>query len=715
MDLINAITNCISSFFIGEPAIITEIIPRPANKVFNKTIFSSPTTEAEIKDDFILDRLPKWKPYSTLEPPHCSIDKKKRIKPYEYRLYVDLATQINNVWCARKKISVLCLQKKSSNKYLPIVNTPVDITRKTGHNGLQFVLPNGSCVANLTGANRPLTNNQGIAEFTVSFPTQQLTASNDPEIEAAVTVPLNSGSSNSSQPIVSRKTIFLRLLRNTNIPFDTIADIPGPQPAGSNSNATVYAPSHLWCFQPAAVETTANEGIKKLQEIINEVVSRHRGVTAGATGDNFAFLELNGIYNENTKRMLGKYLQRFTNINGGNYPYNLTAIGPDPALLTTIKEDYAPFDPTLEANRGWIVDRRMLVGDTYDITPARIDGLLELYDGVVNVLKAQMRAFGQSYLDCNVFWLHRPIHGPYAAATDDVFVCKNNGVQLRTAGVQTASLVSVNNNPVTINSSEHFLISQQAGGWVKITHTNGQQGWINSNQGCIVKNDRGRFRAVGIQQRNHGVLGVLGTNFATQHTANGVAYTFGGKQTPAQWLASLRGNTYATPDQVVHYNEYEVGYRFGETMDELTSGDLTHKEAGCDCAGFVQNCIINSFFPGTTTRIVPTNIVNTTWLHSSAFVGPTLVAREVPKPASTATFHWVRGADIIFKKGHIVFAAEDEPNILNNNISFLIMQECGGVNSNIFTVFRRKSVRSPFSWWGSSIGSFTFGKVFIWR
>jgi hypothetical protein len=379
-----------------------------------------------------------------------------------------------------------------------------------------------------------------------------------------------------------------------------------------------------------------------------------------------------------------------------------------------IQEDYAPFDPTLEANRGCTVDRRLLIGAKYDITPGNIDGLWELYKGVVQVLQSQMREYGQSYLDCDMFWLHRPEHGPYSPATDKVFGCKNNNIILLTSASNTAAPLVSNGSNVVINDGEHFLVSSESGNWVSIRHSAGI-GWVQKNNGVIVLNDRGAFRAIGRQIRNHGIFGIAGVGYTQSHTANGVAYTYGGKQTPDEWKNSLLANTHASPAQIVNYSEYDAGCMFGEIKSEYDAGDMTHKMAGCDCSGFVQNCIIHSFFPGTTTLIVPTAIISSAWLGSSQFIGNNLCARPIPRPLNDQNQHWIRGTDIIQHPGHIVMVAEDNPTMLNDAVDFKIMQECGGAKASDTSQFRRKSVRSPFTWWSATHAGFNFGKVFIWR
>jgi hypothetical protein len=87
----------------------------------------------------------------------------------------------------------------------------------------------------------------------------------------------------------------------------------------------------------------------------------------------------------------------------------------------------------------------------------------------------------------------------------------------------------------------------------------------------------------------------------------------------------------------------------------------------------------------------------------------------VPTPGGDAERHWIRGGDIIFRTGHIVMVADDRPNVLNNSTNFMIMHEWGGTSATDLTMFRRKSVRSPFTWWSNALTpNHHFGKVYIW-
>jgi hypothetical protein len=696
----NWVSNSLNVCSLSQPANpLFEIVPRRADRIFTNPVFTSPTVDAPITGTMVRNRLPKWRsPQARL----FSLDSALRIREMEYRFFTDFATQIQQQWWSKRKLSVLCLYRRPNGQYRPVVNVPVRLTRTAADHPLRFVLGNGNTVLELSDSNRPRTDNQGIAEFTVAHPVQQIAPNHQRvSITAEADIPLLGPNAASTSTTSIRMTSSLALLIRRNNDVTAIADI-------YNLPTNPESALNIWCFQPAAPEN-ANAGIRELQEAINEVVSRHRGIA------NFQFVPLTGIFDSPTRTALKYYVSKFRTIapSPNGYPYNLSTIGPDPDVLTLIKEDYAPFDPTTDANMGVIVDRRFLIGDQLSLIVDRIDGLWELYQGVVLILRNQMREYGQGYLNCDTFWLHRTMHGPYSQAVDTVFGCTNNNVTVRTAAANAAQPLMTAGNPTTIGDGDHFLVQSQAGQWVQINHASGL-GWVPLNMGVVVRNDRGAFRVPQTQVRNHGALGIVGAGYAQNHSANGVAYTYGGKQTPDEWRNSLLQNQHANPNQIVNYSEYAAGYRFGETKAEYDNGDMTHKEAGCDCSGFVQNCIVHAFFPGTNTRIVPAQLINNVWLGSSQFIGANLRARPVPRPLNDHDRHWVRGADIIQHPGHIVMVSEDIPAMLNDATDFKIMQESGSAVAGDITQFRRKSVRSPFSWWNATHAGFTFGKVYIW-
>jgi len=689
-----------------KPAFLA-LIPRRADRIFTKQVFPSATSEAPIVAVDIRNRLPHWRRHTGAR---FILDEQQRIKGFEHRLYIDFATQVGGRWLAQRKLSVVCLYRRPLGQYLPAANVPVTLTRSPAGCRLQFKRPDGTFADDLTGAARPTTNGQGIAEITIAHPTVIVPqAERSVEITASADVPElgRDGHSTSTTTVNMTATLIIRLARNDEAArVEDVYDDPA-QPDSAD---------RIWAFQPTAPEPRS-DGIRRLQEALNEVVSRHRAVPLPAPAAGSTLIELNGVFNDETRKFVSWYLEHFVGVHaGGDYPYELRNIGPDPDLLTYVQEDYVPFDPRTTANRGRIVDRRFLVGESRDNTPAQIDGLWELYEGVVLPLQQQARAYGQTYLDCDRFWLHRPIHTPYVPGPDQVFVCGAAGLQLRVAPAPAAALLQQNGAPVGLADGEHLLVTLVgANPWVQVRHAAGL-GWVRvlPATGRLFHNDAGRYRVpdnIGAQVANSGLYGIAGAGFAQDHTLNGVAYTYGGKQTPDQWRESLRTNPRADPDHIVHYDEYGAGHRFGEIKGEHDVGDITHMQAGCDCSGFVQNCILHAVLPGTNTPIVPRTMIGELPQHPIGAGG--LVPGHARRVATAnGDRNWVRAADLVCTDGHVVMIAEDMPNLANPN--FKIMHEWGGCRAG-YAGFTRKSIRSPFSWYLANLAAGRFGKVFIWR
>lgn len=693
-----------------ETRVMMAVVPRRRDRIFTASPFASTTADTAVPADRIRDRLPHWR---RRDAASLSLDEQRRIRAIEHRLHLDLATQVGGRWLAQRKLSVVCLYQRPDGKWRPVAGVPVTITREPQESALQLKLGNGTFGNALTGGDRPTTDAQGLAELAVAHPAAEVAdAQKAVRIRAQAEVPkLDKDGNATSEKLQVTAELELRLVRNGDV---TQVEEIFSEPDDPDSA------DRIWVFQPTA-PSPRNEGIRRLQEALNEVVPRHRAIAVASGG----LLTRDGAFGEPTRLFLASYLTNFRNVHAGNeYPYELKDIGPDPDLLAWVKEEYEPFDPTTQPNQGKIVDRRLLIGVVRDDHPAAIDGLWELYEGVVRVLQDEMRAFGQSYLDSDTFWLHRPIHTPYAAAQDQVFACRAAGVHLRTAPNASAPLLQQGNAPVALSDGDHLLVVTTAAGWCQVRHPAGL-GWVQPSPatGQVFHNDAGRYRVpdgAGTQARNCGLHGnqAGGTDYTQAHTRNGVAYTYGGKQTPEQWRTSLTGNPHAPPQRIVHYDQYENGHRFGETQAELNAGDTGHMQAGCDCSGFVQNCIIHSFFPGTQIRIVPRALLGP--LPASPVAAVSFVpgggagpARRIDPIATDADRHWIRGGDVFCTPGHVVMVAEDTPTLSNNG--FKIMHEWGGTSQTDVANFRRKSVRSPFSWWGIGLGAGRFGKVFLWR
>ena len=508
------------------------IIPRSKANIFDRSQ-SRPVTAVvqELKDilpGYVAMGLPSY----------------TNLRAIEGRFYVDIAVDRAGVYTGHRKLTAILVQANGS----PYANQRVEWTRQAGSAELRFWDTSGNAQTALTGTNAVQTDANGMAEVTVIHPARSVAAG-----DARLTIRAQAGA--------EQAQIYLTITRND--AATQIDDI---------ARRTSTDADHIWVYQPDSNHRTArNAGIEELQEVINEVVSRHRGINS------YTWVPRNGVFADEMRDALQNYRARFVNVQRGtHYPYDLSNIGQSQNLLNYLRVEYAPFDPRAAGNTGWIIDRRLLIGDRWDTNHAQIDGLWELYEGVVQVLRNQMRAFGQSYLNCSTFWLHRPMHGPYQAATDNVFGSHHNNEVLRTTPTPTGTVLTSGGSQVTINDGDHFLVNNQSGGWVQVTSpawTPAWTGWVRASRGAVVHNDAGRFRVTGVQVRNHGTHGIAGTGYSQRHTLNGVAYTYGGKQTPTEWMNDLNGNPHAGPNQICHYNEYRRGHRFGETRQEYNAGN----------------------------------------------------------------------------------------------------------------------------------------------
>jgi hypothetical protein len=254
-------------------------------------------------------------------------------------------------------------------------------------------------------------------------------------------------------------------------------------------------------------------------------------------------------------------------------------------------------------------------------------------------------------------------------------------------------------------------------------------GWVRRNQGLLIYNDRADYR-------NLGNYGQASQDRGATHTQNGVAYSFGGKQTPGQWINSLNSNPHALPDNIIHYNEMQqyigqqLGCRFGGTNPEWVWNEERLREAGVDCSGFIQNCYSYACFPNGV-RIVPNEKIpmlehtpnavnNVKWLNvlragdgNNNFRQKSRIIPGYPK--NNEQEHWARGGDLVITDRHIAMIAEDVPGMLGGGLDFMIMHAFGTARNNQ-NAFTRKTIRSPLRWWAprQTQSYFTFAKVYIW-
>lgn len=645
-------------------------------------------------------------------------------KNFELRFYVDIATKRNNVYMGHRKLTVVVHDPKDK----PLSNKAVSLSRKSGSEKLRFLDTSNNQKKGLSGADAPKTDSLGMVEVTIVHPAEN---------------PNNGKENLVIEAKVDGSTSEIRLTITRNDVVSNLNEI-------SRRNETNA--EHILVHQPISAHfSPSNQGIKELQEVINEVVSRHNGIPA-AGPNRFIWLTLDGIYGNQMKRAINQYLTTFTSIQPPDYPYNLNNISLSQNLISYLKAEYL-FDPESNENKGKIIDRNILIGSTWAIAPNQIDGLLELKEGVIDRLKTEMVNLANTYINCATFWLHRPvIHQPYQQSANWVFRITNNNIPVKTVPdpppplPPSPPLLDLNGNAIVVNSGD-LLPSPSAppGGWTQITYPGVGNGWIPSNSGRRIRDDQNNARNSGL----HGaVIGGIDYN-------NGVAYSFGCKDLPDDYSTRLTNNPNAPPNnaggnrlRIAHWDEYENEHRVGRTSGDVPAWPAPggavpatgiQSYIGCDCSGFVQACITQARFPAPqdNVAIVPNTLtwpVNITAsrvpqnaIGASAFVPNH--AREFDKPQADITRHWMRQGDIIYSDGpgidHIVFVAEDRLNALNNNNTFHVFNEWGSdryrlANGNQAPVdqtrFLRKALRMPFHYWRRDLtpNSFHIAKIYIW-
>lgn len=658
----------------------------------------------------------------------------------EARFYVDITTADGGQQLGHRHLTAFVekLEEGEDAEFKPESGKNVKWTLEKGSNLVRFRAVGGGALSNeLTLA----TDGDGYAEVVITHPAQSV-AQGDARV--VIRAEIDAGPDKDGQDRVEFFETSLAITRN-----DSITDIDDI--ARKNNNDA----DHIWVCQTDNF-SARNPGIVDLQELLNEVVSRHRGIA------NFDFLRLDGIFRldaatamNDTRLAIRRYLDNFTNVSGADYPYDLSNINISPNLTAYLRAEY-DFDATTNDNRGKIVDRRLLVGTTWDITPANIDGLLELKEGVVDRLITSMENTANDYMNENTFWLHRAIHQPNQNVAAQVFRVWQNNTQVRSGpNAAAAPLMDAGGNPIVASDGDRFPSGgQQQGGFTQVVHPSapGQPGWIRANRGFLYGDNQSN-------NRNHGVLGrvVDGIDYS-----NGVAYSFGCKDVVADYRTQLENNDHAPPTdnpnnnqpnklRVAHWDEYQNQHRVGRTSQEpawpapLPGGGFgqvppngIQNHTGIDCSGFTQVCVTSAQFPDGTpivpvalTRPCPVNQnrVPLNAIGANSWVGNNAHARRIAAPAASNETQWLRKGDVITSAGHIVWVADDLPNNNNRVVNqqrgtFHVFNAYGSdrfflANGGQAPVdnqrFLRKTIRMPFYYWGVNIGGLNAGKLYIWR
>ena len=625
------------------------------------------------------------------------------VRDIETRFHVDLAAQDpDGVYRARRRVTAVIKgyeqQSQQSRQITWSVLTPKN-------SKLEFEDCLGRSKEKITSSDV-----DGMAEITITHPASAPASDRSPEGLVIIRAVSSDG---------AEARLRLMITRN-----DSVTELPRMRSASD---------LYLWTYQPGPPDSrsSSSPGIKELQEMLNEVVSRHRGIST------YDFISLDGVFGKETRQAVTQYLEHFKAIKAGvDYPYDLGNIGISKQVSVYLNTEYAPFrvEEADGASKGWVVDRRLLWGDRDSILANEIDGLEELKRGVVDRLKAEMVRVANLYLDCDTFWMHHKNDSPHTNATQWIFRVRTATVLVRTQqGAAAPVLLDAAHVPVSVTAGQRFVSPQEQGPWVQI-QTQAGLGWVPATAGRRHRNDQ-------MNPRNSGTFG-----------AGGVAYGYGCKDLPARFSDRLTKNPLAPPGngandptRIAHWDEYEDGHKVGIHQAEYSAAAAT-RYTGCDCSGFTQNSITEARFPvpHSDQRVLPESIMKAIKIQGGGpidcipaahYVGASRYVRAVPVPApADASKRWVRQGDVLATTGHIVWFAEERPDVSGNN--FEVFNEWGGTTHKLSdcvtdaplssnTTFLRKSILMPFYLWRpltvkvngalQIANGISVGKVIIWR
>ncbi|MDC7223815.1 MAG: hypothetical protein PQJ60_08750, partial [Spirochaetales bacterium] len=167
----------------------------------------------------------------------------------------------------------------------------------------------------------------------------------------------------------------------------------------------------IWVYPGDDVTETASDGIKKLQYICNQVVSRNKKV------GKYEFLDEEGQFDKKTKKALDQFTTYFSLLSAEDFPYLANVInraqsegvpvfGQDQAW-----EDYftSQYGISSEGIKGNIVDKRLLAGDNGTRNDlANTDGLISLYENVVEEFQNKFVERAMEYVNNGLSWFSPP-------------------------------------------------------------------------------------------------------------------------------------------------------------------------------------------------------------------------------------------------------------------------------------------------------------------
>jgi SH3 domain-containing protein len=457
-----------------------------------------------------------------------------------------------------------------------------------------------------------------------------------------------------------------------------------------------------------ASEYVSSKGVMAMQVLLNQVVARHKAV-----GDDFKWLEFDGMYGSGG---VGADLKAFLSHFAGafDYPHGHFNVAVDQELIDYVKAEYGAYAP------GDIVDRAVLVGKerwTADKSYTQADGLLDIYEAVVLRLMDQMQDLADDYTTAfSTFWLHYPAHKKYEAgdAVDDELVVVSDTLNVRAgAGTNKAAVASVTRGATLARKGGQETVAGQV--WYEVETPDGTLGWCSGSASLVRKLTKDRDKS---------------TKNAGNHGDPGVCYALGGKDRPDAFAARLTDNA-TPPDSIQSWYQYVATAANGQPGIDPDAVSLPGN--GCDCSGFVQNCITQSTFSDGT-RVASDAIVKRidpqpqtpSWpwnncIGAKDFVGH--YSRQIPYTAHNEGKQFLDKTDVITSLSHIVWVADRHPKIKHpsQDRDFMVFNEYGGDTYEDESQppddrFIRKAIKMAFHHWGIVLNGSNkkMGRIYLW-
>jgi hypothetical protein len=287
--------------------------------------------------------------------------------------------------------------------------------------------------------------------------------------------------------------------------------------------------------------------------------------------------------------------------------------------------------------------------------------------------------------------------------------------------------------------------------WLKIRANITTSGWVKQDSLGALTEDRFQAEDLG--------------DYGNQDGSFGVAYSFGCKNTPEDFIQRLQVQLPEDKGQfkrqriaagdgaagdILRWDEYSIGQRVGLRDEYLFNPENPRDWAGIDCSGFAQNCTTYATFrpEGETERIVPETVVKDLKKTPGAEVGASAAIGNYARLMSydkgnDGETHFLRGGDILTTESHIVIVdgtadqivlvppdappdpPPDDPDPLSleflgnckkavKNREYLVVNAFGVMKSG--PVYTRKTIRMPQSYWGVTLGSgLNSGRIYIWH